>query len=178
MADKGGRLPPDGRPPQAKGQGKNAKRHDLERPKTPGLHGSDLQSGDVQAMENGQRIAPATTQGPAVQGRPAQSQASQSVNPASRGTEVPDAIEFLGQRSQGTQVPTTTQGAGGDRFETWRPLLERLVVGPGSSGHLAKAYIEQMRGARQGLVNRPAAVIDMHDIDDGLEAMVTELERE
>src|SRR5690606_16933027 len=65
MTARGGRIPPDGRPTQAPGVGKNSKRHDLERRNVPFLHGSDLQVGDVQAMEQGQRIAPKQTQAPA-----------------------------------------------------------------------------------------------------------------
>ena len=56
---KGGRIAPDGRQSQAPGVGKNSVRSDLSQPaKTPGLAGSDLQQGDVQALERGQKIAP------------------------------------------------------------------------------------------------------------------------
>ena len=45
----GGVVKPDGRPPQAKGVGKTARRHDLEAPATPGITGTDLQDGEVLA---------------------------------------------------------------------------------------------------------------------------------
>lgn len=166
----GGRILPDGRPPQSKGVGKNAKRHDLERPKTPGLHGSDLQQGDVQAMEQGQRIAPVRTQPPA-QPRPQQGAGQQPQRQL--GLDVPDAIQFFGQRAAGPpSIPSGGSGATGGKLEKWGPILSSLVSQPGTSGGLAQAYISQLRRLRQEAVNRPVASVNFQDIDDGLEGML------
>jgi len=100
----GGKIPNQGNPPAAKGVGKNSKRHDLERQATPGLHGSDLQQGDIKKLEQGQRIAPIRTQAPAApkgqSGQPGgQTRKAQSGGPM----QVPDAIEFLGGK-QGSEL--------------------------------------------------------------------------
>lgn len=172
MAGKGGRIPPDGRPPQAKGVGKNAKRHDMERPKTPGLHNSDLQQGDVQAMEQGQRIAPASTQQPA---GPSASQTQQTPNRATSGVsgvEVPDAIEFLaGRNGQGFNVPNPQRQLDSSRALTWLPIIRQLVSGPGTSSALVNAFINQARLMQQA-GGQPATIVDMRATDDGLEAML------
>ena len=108
MAGPGGRIAPDGRPAQAPGVGKNAKRHDLEAPATPGLHGSDLQQGDVQMLEQGQRVAP----------RPKKTQGAAAPAPARRNApvgetpmEVPDPLEFAAGRIGGNVlVPSRLAG--------------------------------------------------------------------
>jgi hypothetical protein len=51
-----------------------------------------------------------------------------------------------------------------------------MVAGPGSSGQLATAYINQLRGIRQKGSIRPPVVIDMQNIDFGIEAMLDEAE--
>ena len=170
----GGRIAPDGRPPQAKGVGKNAKRHDLERPATPGLAGSDLQQGDVQALESGQRIAP-IKQNPRGQAPPVKG-GSTSATP-SRGTPpgAPDAIEFLGaQQGNEFNIPSPVGAVINERALSWMPIIRSLVVGPGSSGLLASAFINQARQLRKSN-SSPSVTIDLDSIDDGLEAMLNEL---
>lgn len=175
---KGGRIPPDGRPPQAKGVGKNSKRHDLERRKTPGLHGSDLQQGDVQAMEDGQRIAPASTQQRGQQAPPQQGQAPQRAQqmpgtaPSQRGVEVPDAIDFLAERNgNGFSMPNPVRQTDSSRALTWLPILRQLVSGPGTSSALVNAFINQARQMHQA-GSQPATIVDMNATDDGIEAML------
>jgi hypothetical protein len=175
MAAKGGRIRSDGRPPQAKGVGKNAKRHDLERPATPGLHGSDLQQGDVQEMERGQRIAPVQEQG---QGAP--QVARQTTERAPDGTEtssmqIPDAIDFMGNEFGGGQLgaPETGRRPFASKGETWLPILQMMASKPGTSGLLAQALIHQARRLRQ-LEHLNAQVVDMHDAEDSIEAMLDE----
>lgn len=175
MAEKGGRIPPDGRQPAAKGVGKNAKRHDLERPATPGLHGSDLQKGDVQALEQGQRVAPPGTQQPAApqpQGTPNRRQSGGS---GGQGMEVPDAIDFLGGRAGGPRPSATPRAKhlDNERALTWLPVVRELASGPGASGLLASIFIQQSRNLRRRGGN-PATVIDMQAVDDGLETMLNE----
>lgn len=173
MAEKGGVIPNKGNPPAAKGIGKNSKRHDLERPTTPGLHDSDLQQGDVSMLEQGQRVTKKRVMQPAnqvpqqTQGRPpAQSQA-----PAA----TPDAIQFLGGR-QGPEftAPATGRGVNNNHALSWLPLVQQLVKGPGSSGLLASAFINQTRELRRS-VSTPTQVVDMDSIDAGLEAMLDQL---
>lgn len=191
MAEKGGRMPASayGKPPQAKGVGRKAKRHDLERPKTPGLHGSDLQQGDVQAMEQGQRIAPASTQRSG--GTPPRDggteigtalQLSQGEQPRGFGglqnraqtMSVPDPIQFLaGRNGQGFTRPNPQRRVDESRALTWLPILRQLASGPGASSALVNAFINQARLMSQH-GGQPATIVDMHAADDGIEAMLDE----
>ena len=168
----GGRIPPDNRGPQAKGVGKNSKRHDMERQATPGLHGSDLQQGDIQKLEQGQRVAPIRTQPAAAPQRQAGGQArGQPRAPM----QTPDAIEFLGGK-QGPEfnMPQTGRPVLNEKALSWLPLVRSLVVGPGSSGLLASAFINQTRELRKSN-SSPTTIIDLDATDDGLEAMLDEL---
>lgn len=171
----GGRIAPDGRPPQAKGVGKNAKRHDLERAATPGLAGSDLQQGDVQALESGQRVAPIKENPRGRAPRPSgggQSGGQTRGAQSGRVSGAPDAIEFLGaQQGSEFNVPTQTRAVTNERALSWMPLIRSLVVGPGTSGLLASAFINQARELRRS-GSSPVTVIDLDAIDDGLEAML------
>ncbi len=173
----GGRIAPDGRPPQAKGVGKNAKRHDLERAATPGLAGSDLQQGDVQALESGQRVAPIKENPRGRAPRPSgggQSGGQTRGAQSGRVSGAPDAIEFLGaQQGSEFNVPIAEQGLDNTKIETWAPILRQLVSGPGSTGALASALIDQARSLRQTRVG-PAVVIDLQATDDAIEAMLAE----
>lgn len=180
MTDRrGGRVPPDGRPPQFKGVGKNAKRHDLERPATPGLHGSDLQQGDVRKLEWGQRIAPTRTQEPGRTPEIATQARVRGEGVETSSMQLPDAIDFLGERN-GSEFgpPGNLPDTPGGKLSSWQPILERLISGPGSSGGLANLYIKQMRRARQETFMRPAVQISLDDIDAGIQGMVDELEAE
>lgn len=170
MTAPGGRIPPDGRPPQAKGTGKNAKRHDLERPATPGLSDSDLQQGDVQALEQGQRIAPRTTQ------QPAAPQPSGSIQPTGSATApgVPDAIDFLGGiQTEEFNVPQTGPAHDNDGAIGWMQIVRELAAGPGSSPGLAGAMVEQLRTLSKGNAGA-AAIVDMDATDEAIEAMLDE----
>ena len=175
-SNKGGRIAPDGRPAQAPGVGKNAKRHDLERPATPGLHDSDLQQGDVQALEQGQRIAPRSTQRPS--DAPArlerQVQRNHPGSSMNQGMQIPDAIDFLGQRNGPEFGPPTPQRRlDSSAALTWLPILRQLAAGPGASSALVNAFINQARLLQQAGA-QPATVVDMAAVDDGLEAMLDE----
>jgi hypothetical protein len=173
--NQGGRIAPDNRPAQAPGVGKNSKRHDLERRNTPFLHGSDLQQGDIQAMEQGQRIAPVQTQQPAAP-RPAPAGGSTaSTTGTGPGMAVPDPIAFIGERAGGTLTPPAS-GVHVDNSKalTWLPLVRQLAAGPGSSPMLASAFINQARNLRK-MGHMPAAIIDLDGVDDAIEAMLGEL---
>lgn len=171
--NRGGRIPPDGRPAQAPGVGADAKRHDLEAQATPDMHGSDLQYGDRQAMEEGQRIAPAQVQQPASGAPVVGSQPSSSAAMSGGGgLEVPDPIDFLAQRNgQGFQVPTPQRRIDESRAMTWLPILRQLAQGPGASSALVNAFINQARLMAQ-TGSGPATIVDMNAADDGIEEML------
>lgn len=169
----GGRIAPDGRTPQTPGVGKKAKRHDLERQPTPGLHDSDLQSGDVQALEQGLRVAPRTTQPPA---RPdARRVAPQGGAPTGQQGQVPDPMEFLGGKLGGTfqkvGVPRRNPRKPID-VEAWMPLIQTLATSPGGSGILGQAFITQMGNLARKAQTYETPLIDMQDADDDLDAFL------
>lgn len=171
--NRGGRIPPDNRALSAPGIGENADRHDLERRNVPFLAGSDLQQGDIQALEQGQRIAPVQTQQPAIPARPTDGQVAQAPV-TEEDIEVPDPIEFLaGENGQGFTLPQEQREIDNARAMTWLPLLRRLAAGPGASGLLVATLIEQGRRMQQ-LGNQAATVIDLQAVDDGIEAMLDE----
>lgn len=176
----GGIIPPDGRQPAPKGVGRNARRHDLERPKTPGLAGSDLQYGDVSRLQQAQRTAPTGTsakqvQQPAQQGRASARPARTQTGPS--GMSIPDPMAFLTGK-----LGNTLQGGPSSRRlraidpTPWIPMLKSLANSPGSSGTLQNAVVNQL----STLVSRPYVpdiyTADMQDLDDGVEEMVNILE--
>lgn len=177
MTARGGRIPPDGRPAQAKGVGKNAKRHDLERPATPGLHDSDLQQGDVQAMEQGQRIAPASTQQrgltpPQSSTSPRTQQMGIDSNNPGGNLEIPDPIDFLAeQNGNDFTMPKPQRKIDESRALTWLPILRQLANGPGASPALVNAFINQARRMQQH-GGQPATIVDMNAADEGIEEML------
>jgi len=167
---KGGRIPPDGRPAQAPGVGKNAKRHDLEQPKgTPGLRG-DLQYGEAKELERGQQIINRQTQGAA---RP-QTATPQSQPPsATSGSgplQAPDPRQFMKDR-----LGRTLQGSPGVRpersqvrAEPWLPLITAMATAPNAGGVLGAAYVQQLSqalGRPQGRVR----ALDMNELDRRVE---------
>ena len=165
----GGRITPDGRPAQAKGVGRDSKRHDLERPATPGLHDSDLQQGDVQALEQGQRVQPLKrTQPPAVPAQQSQPAAAQG----EPGPVPEDRLGFLAKRIGGTYQPGDTGGGGRtlNDIRPWVPLLEELAASPGASGTLTAAVISQVSNFARSGSHYENPIIDMQDADTLLEA--------
>lgn len=165
----GGTIPPQGRPPTNPGVGKNARRHDLERPKTPGLHNSDLQQGDVSMLERGQRVAPLPKkQNPVARPATGASTTPQGGSPGGQGgLAIPDPIEFAKQRYSGTLE------GGASNFNQvdvgpWIPLFRRLANSPNSSGTLRSAFVAHLSNMiRQPLVPE-STVIDLDQIDRDL----------
>jgi hypothetical protein len=86
--------------------------------------------------------------------------------------QVPDAIDFIGTRASGSVGVPTNIDPGPTNLDTWMPILRQLASGPGSSGLLGSALINQVRQVRQQ--PREAVVIDFQDVDAGLEAMLDE----
>lgn len=169
---KGGRIPPDGRRPQPAGVGKDAKRHDLERPATPGLHDSDLQQGDVSAMEEGQRIAPIREQPPAATSRRPRT-AAPGIQRGGTQSDVPDPLDFLGERLAGT---LSVDGLGEPRraadIHSFLPIVKRIATAPGASGVISQAYLTMLSNASKRPLLYETPLIDMQDADDRLEALL------
>ena len=167
----GGRIAPDGRSPAPKGVGKRARRHDLERPKTPGLSDSSLQQGDVQALERGQSISPLPKQNQGAAQNRRSKQALPARSRAGAGEAAPDPLTFLGDRLAGT---LTSTGGTVQQHEQANllPILERLAQSTGASGLLSQAYITTVAGlqAQSGTTRTP--LIDMQDADRNLAAFV------
>lgn len=173
--NRGGRLAPDNRPASAPGIGKNSKRHDLERRTTPFLHDSDLQMGDVQALSDGQRVAPKQTQRPA---GPAPSQGGGTRTATSTGpADIPDAIDFISGIAGGQTLGVPGAAAPANpNIDAWLDFAKVLVNGPGSSGLLAGAFINQLRQARQFPQNASSRYVDLNDVDAALAAALDEEE--
>ena len=153
-------------PIQAKGVGKDAKRHDLDG--TPGLSdGSSLEQGEVSQLEQGQQAVENTQGQPSVAAAPA----PRAALPA-EGMAVPDAVAFAGQKVGGNLA-----GAGAGpleekiSFTNWLPLLRRLSVSPTSSGLLQRAFVKRMTQEMQRPTGTKAALIRQRDFDDRLEQM-------
>ncbi len=160
-----GHVAPDGRPAQAKGIGKTAKRHDLEQPKTPGLAGSDLQQGDVQKLEQGQKVAPIPNQKPQAKAAPGSNAQGQS------GVEVPDAIDFLGKRFGGGNAGNNP-GTESIDLTAWMPLLRRIARNPGKSGPLATALVQALSNFSQTPAAGRVRVMDENAITQSIRASV------
>lgn len=165
MAAKGGRIPPDNRPAQAPGVGKQAKRHDLERQAVPNVSGSsDLQYGDRQMLEQ--------AVGQAGQGKQVQPRS----NPAARGQarpqrqpgtmQAPDPIEFMGSRFKGQNfgppqgVAMTTMD-----ISPWTPLMKEIANRPNAGGTLQQAFIRQMGNLMRRPLQPDLTMIDLNDLD-------------
>ena len=163
MAQHGGARAPDGRPSQAKGIGKTAKRHDLEQPKTPGLSGTDLQSGDVGEFTQGQRVQPIP--GPA---RPKKANTSKVRRNSSSEMDTPDPIEFIGGREGGQsfQEPGSTQNLVDPT--PWLPLIEAVAKAPGSGGAVGAALVKLLAMKGRQVMNPQTTVIDRQELDAAL----------
>lgn len=174
MAKHGGRMPAKehGRPATApSGPGKQSRRHDLES-RVPPLHDSDLQQGDVQTFEEGKRVTKKQTQAPAQEQR--QTSTSPPGGASGAGVSIPDPIQFLGgQQGQEFDVEGGDAELDNSRALTWIPILRELASGPGSSGVLASALINQARHLRRTR-RAPARIIDLQATDDAIEAMLNE----
>ncbi len=163
----GGKIRPDGRSPQTPGVGKSAKRHDLERPATPGLSNSDLQQGDVQRLEQAQAISPRAG-AKQVQGQAGGGQRSgAATQQRAAGIQAPDPMEFASQRLKGT---LGQEGPGLDTFpvEAWKPLLQQLAADPSVSGPLTHALIAQLGNLSRLPSSNRIEVIDQNGLDDAL----------
>lgn len=173
----GGIVPPDGRQPVAPGVGRKARRHDLERPKTPGLSGSSLQYGDVGELRDAQRIAPTGTGVKQVQ-QPARGTATGAggTPAASRqaaGMSVPDPIEFLGERGRGTLTDAPSQMSQRPvDVSMWTPIAKRLANSPTASGNLRQAFLHQFAALARRPYVPDVFVADLQEMDRDVENLL------
>ena len=147
-------------PIRPKGVGKDAKRHDLDG--TPGLHGSDLQYGDVSKLQAGQR-AVQNTVNRAPQANPA------PAAPSGGGMAVPDPLTLAAQKAGGgTSVPPTERIQPINTSQ-WLPLIEQLATS-NSSSLLKKQYIKMLSDMQKNpYASSGTALIDVQDYDDAVE---------
>ena len=145
---------PQNSPIQAKGVGKDSKRHDLDG--TPGLD-SDLQQGEVSQLEQGQKVVE-NTQGQASAGQPLPQQA------ASGPVTAPDPVQFAESKIGGTlQAPTQTLS----RINTaqWLPMMEKLARSNGASPLLRRAYVNMLARLQNEPFSGSTAVVDKRELD-------------
>jgi len=149
---------------RAKGVGKNAVRHDLDG--TPGLN-SDLQQGEVQQLERGQKTVQNTQQAQQVQAAGAP-QAPPA--PGAGAMQVPDPVQFAGKKLGGGDLSGAGQQVLKQQdFSRWLPLLRRLSTSPTSSGILQRAYVKRLSMEDNRPLGGSATVIRQRDFDKRLE---------
>jgi len=142
---------------QAAGIGKDSKRHDLDG--TPGLSG-DLQYGDVQKLEQGQKSVKNTVGG-------AQATAAASAAP-SGNMSIPNPIDFAKQKVGGSLDGAGQEIIDTPDFKRWLPFLQRIASSPTSSGILQRAYVDRLSREMSRPLGGSAAVIRQRDFDQRL----------
>ncbi len=169
MADKLG--------PQAPGVGKNSKRHDLERQATPGLADSDLQQGDVAALEEGQRIAPVDKQS-AAQAAPGGGVRS-TPTAAPQPSNLDDVQGVVSNRLKGTLGQGAPLGVPDEELRRrgagWANILQQLAKQPGASplfraqiqDQIARQANDQAHGPRGGFFNLSLVDDAIQGLNDG-----------
>jgi len=135
------------------------------------MHGSDLQQGDVQRLEQSQAIAPragAKRVQPPSQGGASGGRGASGGQGGAGNVPVPEPMGFLRGRLQGTR------GAGGPGAaldpSAWMPFIERLASSPRSSSGLAAAFIAQASNISKLSAGGSSTVIDRQALDDAVEA--------
>ena len=150
-------------PIQAKGIGKTAKRHDLRG--TPGLSNSDLQYGDIQKLEQGQRSV-SNTQG---QPPPQQSAVQPQNHLASGQMDVPNPVDFAVKKVGGGPPAVPTQPLEQIDMQPWLPLLRQMATS-GSSSLLMSAYVNSLqRAQKQPYQTGGVALMHMSEFDDAID---------
>ena len=152
---------------QAKGVGKDSKRHDLDG--TPGLSpGSSLISGQVQEFEAGQKAVQNTQRAQS----PRAAQVTPPQTPADGNFEVPDPVTFAAGKIGGN-LAGAGQAPVEDKidFSNWLPLLRRLATSPTASGLLQRAFIQRMTAEMNKATGTKVALIRQRDFDARLEQL-------
>ena len=166
----GGYIPPDGRTPRAKGVGKNAKRHDLERPATPGITGTDLQYGEAKMLENGQKVAPRAGAKRQVNasGQKAAPKQRRSAAPAGMAA-APDPLEMLAARKGGRRIGDDVPGGPRLDVEKWSPLLREIARNPQVSGPLTTTIMQQLSNIARQPNSSSVTILDQNAAEVALE---------
>lgn len=147
-------------PIQAKGVGKNSKRHDLDG--TPGLSaGSSVNYGEGKELEAGQQ-AVSNTQGAQAQGQPLPEQATE------RPVGAPDPMAFAAEKIGGDlQVPEQELTA--LNTAQWIPMIEKLAGSNSSSSLLRRAYVQMLARLQNEPFSGSTAVVDKRELDQAVE---------
>ena len=158
-------MPRKNSPIQAKGVGKNSKRHDLDG--TPGLSaGSSLNQGEVSQLEQGQKRVQNTQRAQQV----TQQAPPRAPQPNNQELIAPDPVSMAAGKIGGSLA-----GAGAGpleekiSFTNWLPLLRRMSVSPTSSGLLQKAFLKRISTEMKRPTGTKAALIRQRDFDNRLE---------
>ena len=131
-----------GRTPAAPGVGAQAKRHDLESRSVPYLQGSDLQYGEVGAMQEAQSaLGPRTQQSASPTAPNSAPRRDTAKNATPSG--VPDPIEFFAGRRQPAHNGLAVRGD--FQMQDWLPYAQRAMNGAGSSSLLRRLFVRQLR---------------------------------
>ena len=147
---------PENSPIQAKGVGKDSKRHDLDG--TPGLSaGSSLNQGDVQQLEQGQQ-AIENTQGQQVAGTPLPAQAQPAPVAA------PDPMQFAAGKIGGN-LTVPERDLSSINTAQWLPLIEKLAQSGSASPLLRRAYVDMLARLQQEPFSGSTAVVNKDALD-------------
>jgi len=147
---------PENSPIRNKRVGKDAVRHDLDG--TPGLD-SDLQQGEVQQLEAGQKAVQNTQGQSQVQDRGAL-----PVQPAEQALNAPDPLEFAGQKVGGN-LTLPQENLTAINTAQWLPMIEKLAQSGGASPLLRKAYVDMLARLQAEPFSGSTAVVDKNEID-------------
>lgn len=151
-------------PIRNKGVGKDSKRHDLDG--TPGLSGSDLQYGDIQKMEAGQRAVQNTRQMASGGG----SAAPQPPQGGSAPLSAPDPLSFAKQKLGRGQAAVPTQQFNNIDLGPWMPLAEKIATSKGASPMLKMAYLRMLDELnRQPIQPVAPQIVDVQALDRAVE---------
>ena len=145
---------PENSPIQAKGVGKDSKRHDLDG--TPGLD-SDLQQGEVSQLEAGQQ-AVQNTQGQAPAGQPLPQQAP------SPAVQAPDPLAFA-QSKVGGNLSVPDQELSRINTAQWLPMLEQMARSNEASSALRMAYVNMLSRIQTEPFSGSTALVDKRELD-------------
>lgn len=147
-----------------------ARRHDLERPATPGMSG-DLQYGEVGELEQGQAIAPragAKQRQPAAVAQQQGGRMQQGGGAQEPPMQIPNVLDFAKKRLGGSLTSGPSRALAPADQTRWQPLLRRIITTPGTSGLLTRTYIDRLSTLAKRPVTSRLAAIDLNALDDAI----------
>ena len=150
-------------PIQAKGVGKNSKRHDLDG--TPGLSkGSSVQYGEGQQLAAGQQAVQNTQSA-----QTAQASGGAGAAPQVQSPPASDPLAMVANKAGGQKGTLPMEGLGMVDTAEFQPMLRRLASG-NSSSILKQAYMEMVANAsQQPWSGAQTALIDRQALDRSVE---------